>query len=54
MSKPNRRLRVVLSVAGLVCVAASLALNFVAPGTWWNWALLLVAMGFLLLSRRFQ
>jgi fatty acid desaturase len=50
----NRRTRRLLSVIGLVCVALSLALNFIAPGTWWNWALLLPAAGALLLSRRYQ
>jgi hypothetical protein len=54
MNTPNRRLRMILSIIGLICVALSLALNFLAPGTWWNWALLLVALGLLLLSRRYQ
>ena len=54
MSNPNRRMRVILSVMGLVCVAISLVLNFAAPGTFWNWALLLAALGFLLLSRRYR
>jgi hypothetical protein len=54
MNTQNRRLRVILSALGLVCVAASLALNFIAPGTWWNWVLLLVALVFLLVSRRYQ
>jgi peptidoglycan/LPS O-acetylase OafA/YrhL len=54
MNSQNRRMRVILSVIGLLCVAISIALNFAAPGTFWNWALLLVALGFLLLSRRYQ
>jgi hypothetical protein len=54
MNNPNRQLRIILSVIGLVCVVLSMALNFIAPGTWWNWALLLVALVFLLISRRFQ
>jgi hypothetical protein len=54
MNSPNRRMRVIFSVIGLVCVALSIALVFAAPGTLWNWALLLVAFGFLLLSRRYR
>jgi hypothetical protein len=54
MNNPNRQLRVILSVLGLVCVAFSLALTFFAPSTWWNWALLLLALAFLLISRRSQ
>jgi hypothetical protein len=54
MNDPNRRLRVLFSLIGLVCVALSIALNFTAPGTFWNWVLLLVALGFLLLSRRYR
>ena len=52
MNNRNRRTRVVLSVLGLICVAGSIALNFVAPGTYWNWALLLAALALLLISRR--
>jgi hypothetical protein len=52
MNSQNRRRRIVLSVIGLVCVVLSLALNFIAPGTFWNWGLLLVALVFLVLSRR--
>jgi len=54
MNDPNRRMRVIFSMIGLVCVAISIALIFVAPGTFWNWVLLLAAFGFLLLSRRYQ
>ena len=54
MNDPKRRMRVIFSVLGLVCVAISLVLNFAAPGTFWNWALLLAAVGFLLLSRRYR
>ena len=54
MNNLNRRLRVIFSAIGLVCVAISIALNFAAPGTFWNWALLLAALGFLLLSRRYR
>ena len=52
MDSRNRRTRIVLSVLGLVCVAVSIALSFVAPGTYWNWVLLLAALAFLLISRR--
>ena len=54
VNNSNRRLQVIFSAIGLLCVAISLALNFVAPGTFWSWALLLVAFGFLLLSRRYR
>ncbi|HET9224276.1 MAG TPA: hypothetical protein VFO07_17315 [Roseiflexaceae bacterium] len=54
MNDPKRRMRVIFSVLGLVCVAISLALNFAAPVTFWNWAFLLAALGFLLLSRRYR
>jgi hypothetical protein len=54
MNDPKRRMRVILSVIGLVCVAVSIVLNFAAHGTFWNWVLLLAALGFLLLSRRYR
>jgi hypothetical protein len=54
MNDAKRRMRVILSVIGLACVAASVVLNFAAPGTFWNWVLLLAALGFLLLSRRYR
>ena len=54
MNSQNRRVRVILSVIGLLCVAVSIALSFAAPGSFWNWVLLLVALGFLLLSRRYR
>jgi hypothetical protein len=54
MNDANRRLRVIFSVIGLACVVVSIALNFAAPGTFWNWVLLLAALGFLLLSRRYR
>jgi MYXO-CTERM domain-containing protein len=47
-------MRVILSMIGLVCVAISIVLTVAAPGTFWNWGLLLVVLGFLLLSRRYQ
>ncbi len=52
MQQQNRRLRVVFAVIGLACVVLSLAMVFVAPGTFWNWGLLLVALVFVFLSRR--
>ena len=54
MNSQNRRMRAILSVIGLLCVAISIALTFAAPRTFWNWALLLVALGLLLLSPRYQ
>ena len=54
MNNPNRRLQVIFSVIGLLCVAISIALNVAVPGTFWNWVLLLAALGFLLLSRRYR
>lgn len=54
MNNTNRRMRVIFSVIGLVCVAVSLTLNFAMPGTYWNWLFLLAALGFLLLSRRYR
>lgn len=54
MPSSHRRMRIILSVIGLVCVAISIALTFAVPGTLWNWALLLVALGFLLFSRRYR
>jgi peptidoglycan/LPS O-acetylase OafA/YrhL len=54
MNSQSRRMRVILSVIGLLCAAILIALTFAAPGTFWNWALLLVVLGFLLLSRRYQ
>ena len=53
MNDQSRRARRMLAVAGLIFVALSIAVTFVAPGTFWNWGLLLVALAFLLLSRRF-
>jgi len=52
MDDNRRRMRIMLSVTGLVCVALSLILGFVFPGTFWNWGLLLVALLFVFLSRR--
>jgi hypothetical protein len=54
MNDPKRRMRVILSVMGLACVVVSIVLNFTAPGTIWNWVLLLAALGVLLLSRRYR
>jgi hypothetical protein len=36
MNNGNRRLRVILSVLGLVCVLISIVLAIVAAGTFWN------------------
>lgn len=45
-------LRVALSVIGLFAVALSLVLAFINPIGVWHWALLLVAIGCLIASRR--
>ena len=52
MNGQNRSMRRIFAVIGLLCAALSITLNFVAPGTFWNWGLLLVALAFLFLSRR--
>lgn len=45
-------MRVALSIIGLFAVALSLALAFINPVGIWHWALLLVAIGCLIASRR--
>jgi len=52
MNDPGRSKRQILAVIGLVCVALSIAMTFLAPGTFWNYGLLLIALVFLFLSRR--
>ena len=52
MNPPPRQLRIIFSVLGLICVVVSIALIFVAPGTFWNWAALLAALVFMFLARR--
>ena len=52
MDDQNRSKRRILAVIGLVFVALSIAATFVAPGTFWNWGLLLLALAFVFLSRR--
>ena len=52
MNDPGRSKRQILAVIGLVSVALSIAMTFLAPGTFWNYGLLLVALVFLFLSRR--
>jgi hypothetical protein len=52
MNDQNRSKRRILAVIGLGFVALSIAMTFVAPGTYWNWGLLLVAVAFVFLSRR--
>jgi len=52
MNDQSRSLRRILAVIGLVFVVLSIAMTFVAPGTYWNWGLLLVAVAFVFLSRR--
>ena len=45
-------MRRLLAVVGLVFVGLSILSVFIAPGTFWNWGLLLVALAFVFLSRR--
>jgi hypothetical protein len=52
MDHQNRRLRIIFSVIGLAWIVASVAMIFLAPGTFWNWGLLLVALVFVFLARR--
>ena len=52
MNDRSRSLRRILATIGLVFVALSITMTFVAPGTFWNWGLLLVALAFVFLSRR--
>jgi hypothetical protein len=52
MNDPNTRMRRILAAIGLAFVALSVGAIFVAPGTFWNWGLLLVALAFVFLSRR--
>ena len=52
MNNQSRRLRVIFSVLGLVCIVLSLASIFIVPGTLWNWGLLLAALAFVFLARR--
>ncbi len=53
MHQNHSRMRILLSLVGLTAVAASLALNFLAPLTIWNWVFLLLALALLFASRRF-
>jgi len=52
MHQHKPRLRIIFSVIGLACIGLSLAMIFLAPGTFWNWAFLLLAVVFMLLARR--
>ena len=52
MNEQSRSMRRILAVIGLVFVALSIAMTFLAPGTFWNYGLLLIALVFLFLSRR--
>lgn len=52
MNQQRCQLRVIFSLLGLVCVCASIAMIFLAPGTFWNWGLLAVALAFVFLARR--
>jgi hypothetical protein len=52
MNNQHSSRRRILAIVGLVFVGLSIAATFVAPGTFWNWGLLLVALAFVFLSRR--
>jgi hypothetical protein len=52
MNEQSRSMRRILAVIGLVFVALSIAMTFLAPGTFWNYGLLLIALVFVFLSRR--
>jgi len=52
MNDQSRSPRRILALIGLVFVALSIATTFIAPGTFWSWGLLLVALAFVFLSRR--
>jgi hypothetical protein len=52
MNHQNFNMRRIFAAIGLVLVTLSISSIFVAPGTFWNWGLLLVALVFVFLSRR--
>jgi hypothetical protein len=52
MDDQNRSKRRILALIGLAFVALSIAITFIAPGSYWNWGLLVVAVAFAFLSRR--
>jgi hypothetical protein len=52
MNDQNRHKRRILAVIGLAFVALSIAMTFIAPNSYWNWGLLVVAVAFVFLSRR--
>jgi len=52
MNDQNHSKRRILAVIGLAFVALSIAMTFIAPGSYWNWGLLVVAVAFVFLSRR--
>ena len=52
MNDQNRGMRRIFAVIGLALVGLSIVMSFVAPGTFWNWGLLLAALAFVFLSRR--
>jgi hypothetical protein len=52
MDDQNRSKRRILALIGLAFVALSIAMTFIAPGSYWNWGLLVVAVAFVFLSRR--
>ena len=46
MNDQRRSKRRILAVIGLVFVALSIAMTFLAPSTFWNYGLLLIALAF--------
>jgi len=52
MNQRRHRLRVIFSVLGLACIGCSIAMIFLAPGTFWNWLFLLLAAVFMFAGRR--
>jgi len=52
MNDQSPSMRQILAVIGLVFVALSIIMTFLAPGTFWNYGLLLIALAFVFLSRR--
>ena len=52
MNQQKRRLRIIFSLLGLACIGCSIAMIFLAPGTFWNWLFLLLAAVFMFAGRR--
>ena len=52
MNDQKRTMRRIWAVVGLAFVGLSILSIFIAPGTFWNWGLLLAALACVFLSRR--